>query len=301
MRTANIFRRTTAAAAALAAAVTLSVTGPAPVSAAEARYPVSAAVPADCGDSMAAVDRSGGVRMLELDGRSVSWGKDRSTLGYQPLDLNWYGGAGHYGDEDNNSSMNSAITIHPNGQLVDTTHHYEIKDGTVLENRWSVYKKWGSGWQNTEDLSMASTYYYRLTPDGRLFRYNLMDAAGKVQVFQNARSVRTVEYDRTIDWKGGKADVLLTNLSNGTLREYIIPQSNPSQWASRDLRASGWGGFRQFSTMTCGDTGRVIMGYLDDRRVAVYYDRNRFDFSAADWTGTSVPGLTLPAGTLAYG
>lgn len=301
MNITSIFRRSVTVSAALAATAALALTGTAPVTAAEASYPVSAAIPADCGDSMAAVDRSGIVRSLSVEGRTVSWSRDRGHLGYQPLDLYWYGGAGYYEDEDNYAGMNSAITIHPGGQLVNTTHHSEIKDGKVTENRWSVARKWGNGWQDTEDLTMSRSSYYRLTPDGHLFRYNLMDAGGKVHVFNNAKSIRTVEYDRTIEWKGGKADVLLTNLSNGTLREYVIPHASPTQWSSYNLRTSGWGGFQQFSSMPCGETGRVVMGYLDDRRMAVYYDRNRFDFSASDWTGTSVPMPALPVGTLAYG
>lgn len=301
-RTASTLAMLAAAAAALTAAAPAGATptGAAPASV-PASYTTTAQIPADCGDSMATVDRQGKAGSISVEGRSVSRTMNRGSMGYQPLDLFWFGGQGHYQDEDNNSGVNSAIVIHPDGQLVNTSHHHAVEDGVVTENRWSEFRRWGSGWQDTEDLTMSRTHYYRLSPDGYLWRYKSMDASGKTKVFGGARSLRTVEFDRTIDWKGGKADVLLTNLTNGTLREYIIPHANPTQWSLRDLRTTGWGGFRQFSTMPCGEKGRVIMGYLDTRQVAVYYDRNAYDFNGDDLSGRPTDMPALPVGTLAYG
>ena len=155
--------------------------------------------------------------------------------------------------------------------------------------------------QDTEDLTQGRYYYYRLTPDGYLYRYASPKTTAKTQVFENGVSLRTVEFDRTIDWQGGKADVLLTNLTNGSLRQYIIPHTTPTKGSTRDLKTAGWAGFRQFSTMFCGDKGRIIMGYHDNRTVGVYYDPNSYDFNGGDITGRMTTLPALPAGTLAYG
>ncbi|MDI3331449.1 MAG: hypothetical protein QJR09_12080 [Micrococcus sp.] len=303
MNTMGFVRRATASTAALAAAATLTIAGsvPANASTGESTYTIATPVPATCSNGMTTVDHSGDVGEVLVEGRTLTWSLDEGNLGFQPLDLQWYGGMGSYGDEDNYFAYNSATTISPDGQLVDVTHQETVEGGVVLENSWTENRRWGNGWQNTEDFTKSGTKLYRLTPDGYLFRYDLPDATRKVQVFSNARSVRTVAFDRTIDWKGGKADVLLASLSGGALREYVIPHADPTNWSSRTLRTSGWGAFRQFDAVSCGEKGRLIMGYLDDRRIAVYYDPNRYDFDASDLRGRATPMPALQAGTLAYG
>ncbi|MFB2571936.1 hypothetical protein [Micrococcus sp. IITD107] len=96
-----------------------------------------------------------------------------------------------------------------------------------------------------------------------------------------------------VDTQGRASDI--------TLKGKTLSYTTPTKWFTRDLKTAGWAGFRQFSTMFCGDKGRIIMGYHDNRTVGVSYDPNSYDFNGGDITGRMTTLPALPAGTLAYG
>ena len=176
---------------------------------------------------------------------------------------------------------------------------YERKGKSTVTKVNSKHKI-GPGWQSTKLVTATYDRIFRLASNGKFYSYtSTKTGVSKTQlVFDNASGFTSVVHDRTVGKGSAKADVLLATISNGELREYVIPRKNPRAAKQYTLRpaAAGWGGFTRITTSTCGKKGRIISAALADGRVAMYYDANGSDFKGSDIRGGLTALPKVPAG-----
>ncbi|MDI3329746.1 MAG: hypothetical protein QJR09_03280 [Micrococcus sp.] len=293
-------KKTLARALALATIVTgASIAVPTSAAASTPTYDVPDSIPTQCTARMQTVDHSGNYGQVFMSEGRISHTVDGGRFPFVPQSLIPYGSIGAEDSHGFFGGLQYVLAIAPDGRAHDIIFQHEtdnqgghwvsLLDDTVI----------GHGWQTTEDLTLHREFAYRLTTDGYLVRYTWGGGGltDKTQVFSGGTSIRTIAHDRRISWNGGQADVLLTVTTGGKLREYIVPVDDPTAWSARNLKDSTWGTYSQLSTDPCGTTGRVIMGRHDNGQVAVWYDRNRNDFSGADIRGNFTDLPALPSST----
>lgn len=128
-----------------------------------------------------------------------------------------------------------------------------------------------AGWGSMRQLVRADTLVpgggerlYGLHTDGRLYRYTLTAGAAGAPVVRGAGSapgfgaVRSIALVRS----DARVDVLVANLSGGSLYALVVPTASPMRVTVSALRTRSWSGFEQLMTQPAG-LGSTYLSGLD--------------------------------------
>lgn len=169
----------------------------------------------------------------------------------------------------------------------------------VVITKKSVNQTWGSIRSLTwgSNLPNGNSLLYGLSDANGFYRYQTSAGSAaphtRATIGASGWSLNTITYDRTgvVAGTTRKADIFVATSAGGKLIEYTVPLDNPSQWSSKVLKASTWGGFKALQTGDCYNSttgkvsGRVMIGVLKNGDVNLYFDKVATDGSGADIVG----------------